>query len=112
MHVLELASVLSNCSLAYRQNSWELFIRPLFEFVLPLFHYESSVSRKDELDRLLKRTFKNFTKLSRTTPDALIHALCGYDLKRSSEEIIQEQTKKWTTRVSHWTEKYEGELLT
>jgi len=77
---VKLGPVLSVCSLGYRKNLWELFIRPLFEFTLPINYFERASSRKEELKRVLKHTFKGFTKLSKTVPDSLINSLCGYDI--------------------------------
>jgi hypothetical protein len=92
----KLGPVLTNCYL------WELFVRPLFEFTLPIDYFECTSSRKNELRRLLRRTFKNFTKIAKTTPDNLISALCGYDLDSRSQEVVQEQAHKWISRASSW----------
>ena len=88
------------------------FHTALFEFVLPLDYFEPSNSGKAELRRLLKRTFKSFTKLSKTTLDKTIEDLCGYETDSRAQEILLEQAKKWKDRLSTWKrDKAEKDIL-
>jgi len=98
----KLSPVLSTTSLDYRKNLWALFIRPLFEFTLPLHKIEVACSRKEELRRLLKFTFKSFTRISKTTPDRIVYKLCGYNIDERAEENHKIQGQKWTERCQNW----------
>jgi len=112
----KLGPVLQLCSLEYRRNLWEIFIKPLFEFTLTLYGTETSVSRKESVQRLLKYTFKSFTKISRTTSDRIIRELSGYDLDERSSSNDHVQESKWSDRsrnrgVNPEEHIYEDELL-
>jgi len=97
-----ISPVLSSRSLDYRKNLWDLFIRPLFEFTLPVDFVETAKTRKNNLRKTLKYTFKCFTKLSKTTPDSLIFELCGYDIDKRGKDIYELQTAKWESRLQNW----------
>jgi len=97
-----LGPLLSKSSLEYRKNLWELFVRPLFEFTLPIHAIEPTQSRKQGLKNLLKHTFKRFTKISKTAPDSLVLRLCGYDLDQRAEEVVCIQREKWNYRKKIW----------
>jgi len=99
---VKLNPVLAGCSLDYRKNLWETFVRPLFEFTLPLHVKESAETRKDELRRLVKYTFKRFTKISRTAPDSIVNRLCGYDIDQRGTSVVRAQEEMWELRSSRW----------
>ena len=75
----KLAPVLSKVSLDYRKNLWTTFIRPLIEFYLPIFHLKPSLEAQERISRVIRRRFKMFTGLSKTTPNRIILALNGFD---------------------------------
>ena len=56
---------LYNATLDARKNLWQVFVVPLFEFTLPLYYYEESVSKKHKLDQILRGSFKSFTGLGK-----------------------------------------------
>lgn len=96
---VSLAPLLSVASLEYRKNLWILFVRPLLDFTLPIHAVEDAESRKEELRRLVRKTFKDFTKLSSTTPNNIIIELCGYDVDSRSKLMMEEQLSKWKQRM-------------
>jgi hypothetical protein len=87
-----------------------MLIRPLFDFTLPIYEIEPAESRKLLLQRLLKKTFKSFTQLSRTTPDGITSALCGYDLDSRAKLVSEREKKKWALRLSRTTRGYSRSL--
>jgi hypothetical protein len=105
-----LGPVLSKCSLGYRKNLWDLFVRPLFEFTLPIHTFEPAATRKDKLRRLVKYTFKSFCRISKTAPDVLIHRLCGYDVDNRGKTLCQEQRAKWQRRSEKWSRIYKEKI--
>ena len=76
----KLYPMLTQSSLNYRENLWSMLMRPLFEFTLAIYEIEPAETRKLQFQRLLKRTFKDFTLLSKTTPDRTILAFCCSEL--------------------------------
>src|SRR5690349_11748901 len=91
--------MLVQSSLNYRKNLWSMLVRPLFEFTLAIYEIEPAETRRLQFQRLLKRTFKDFTLLSKTTPDRTILALCGYELNSRAKEVSLRERKKWKLRL-------------
>ena len=83
----KLYPVLCNASLGYRQNLWQAFILPLFEFTLPLLEYEKAETNILVINRLLRRTFRRFTFLSHNTELEDQEALMGYGLLKRSDYV-------------------------
>jgi len=97
---MKLNPVVSKGSLEYRKNLWQLFIQPLFEFTLSLHLSEPTLGRKEKIKRLLKHTFKSFTKISRTTSDEMIYQICGYNIDERAANNEKLQETKWKERFS------------
>ena len=95
----KLSPCLFNATLELRKNLWQVFVVPLFEFTLPIFHYEDSRSNKLNLERLLRSSFKNFTGLGKTVDTKLIEDLMGYNLYKRSQHMHYISEKKWESRL-------------
>ena len=78
---------------------WQVFVVPLFEFTLPLYYYEESVSKKHTLDQILRGSFKSFTELRKRVNTCLIEDLMGYNLESRSKHIQYISEQKWEFRL-------------
>ena len=93
-----LSPILYHATLDFRKNLWQTFIQPLFEFILPLYHREKAMTRKEKIQTALRNTFKSFTSLKKTVKTELIEDLIGYNIDERSNELQQISLEKWTCR--------------
>lgn len=93
-----LSPTLYNASLDFRKNLWQIFVAPLYEFVLPLFKYEQSKTKRERAETLLRKSFKSYTCLKKTVKTDLINDLMGYELTERSEYLYHVSEQKWIFR--------------
>ena len=62
---IKLWPVLKKISLDYRKNLWTILVRPLFEQLTMLYYSERSITNKNKVLLLLRKTFRKFTHLDR-----------------------------------------------
>jgi len=93
-----LSPFLYNSDLDTKKNLWQVFIQPICEFLLPLYKYESTENRKQDAERVIRKSFKSFLGLHRNTPNIITEKLMGYDYKKRSEFIHQVSLAKWEAR--------------
>jgi hypothetical protein len=96
----KLAPILDRASLDYRKNLWTTFIRPLLEFCLPMYWNEPAKTNRELLERVVRSTFKSMTKLSKTTPNFVVKALCGFKVERRSRYLVELSRLKWEARLN------------
>ena len=58
----KLGPYLYNATLDLQKTSWQVFVLPLFEFTLPTYFYEESLTQKRKLEQVLRSSFKKFIK--------------------------------------------------
>ena len=90
----KLGPCLYNSSLELRKNLWQVFVVPLFEFALPIYYFEDAITKKQKMQGILRRSFKNFTGLGKTVDNQLIEELMGYNLSSRSQCIYYIFEKK------------------
>ena len=81
-----------------KKNLWQVFVRPLIEFVLPLYKWETSKSIIQKADSIFRCTFKLFLGLNRSTENSLVDTLSGFDFRLRAQETYELYTKKWEYR--------------
>jgi len=74
----KLKPLLSSSSLESRYNLWQIFIAPLFEYLIPLLSAEKYPTHHLNVERLMRATFRHFTYLAKITPIYLIDQLTNY----------------------------------
>ena len=89
---------LHNGSLEFRKNLWQVFVVPLFEFTLPIYHAEEAATNRVKVEKLLRRSFKIFTGLGNNVKNQLIDELMGYNPQERSEYMKYVSEKKWESR--------------
>ena len=94
-----LSPTLYNATLDFRRNLWQIFILPLYEFTIPIYHYEEAHSNKMRVELSLRRSFKSFTGLRKTTNTELINDLMAYDIQERSKLLSYLSEKKWKYRL-------------
>jgi len=55
-----LSPFLYNSDLDTKKNLWQVFIQSICEFLLPLYKYESTENRKQDAERVIRKSFKSF----------------------------------------------------
>ena len=95
----KLAPSLYNATLDLRKNLWQMFILPLYEFLLPIYSSEGSTTKKQKVERLLRNSFKSYTGLKKRVDTRLINELMGYNMETRSEQILYISEQKWTWRL-------------
>ena len=99
----KLLPLLRNVSLSYRINLWRVFVRPLFEMLAGLFYVDAESNKKDAL-RLVRKTFKNFTLLSKNIDDETVGALMDFNLEERAAVVQLKAELKWEARKSRCVE--------
>src|SRR5688572_20539823 len=79
-----LSPALYNASLDFRRNMWQIFVLPSYEFIIPLFYYETSKTNQQKLLTMLRSSFKSFTGIQKTASTNLINDLMAYDIEKRS----------------------------
>ena len=72
-HILEktyfirskLSPTLYTASLDFRKNLWQIFVIPMYEFMLPLYYHEESSTKKELVQRMLRKSFKSYTSIKK-----------------------------------------------
>ena len=93
-----LSPTLYNASLDFRRNLWQVFILPLYEFILPLYHFEQAKTAKARVERVLRKSFKNFTGLRKTVNTVLLNQLMAYQIQERSSSLAFISEEKWRSR--------------
>ena len=81
-----------------RKNLWQVFILPLFEFLLPLYANECTKFWKNKITKLVNGTFKLFIGLSKSTPDYITQLLLGYNFIQRAYFMQMSNQMKWEER--------------
>ena len=97
---LRLSPTLYNTSLDFRRNLWQIFILPLYEFILPIYHYEEAETNRAKVEVSLRKYFKSFTGLKKTVNNALLNDLMAYNLQKRSAHLAYISERKWHHRLS------------
>jgi hypothetical protein len=84
---LTLGPLLSNCSLEYKKNIWQVFILPLCDFLTPYYFFEGSKSRKKNIKTLVRKSFKT------------ICLLMGYQINEREDQVIMISEEKYVYRL-------------
>jgi hypothetical protein len=95
-----LVPALYNATLDFRKNLWQIFILPLYEFILPLYYYEEAATNKEKLSLLLRNSFKSYTGLKKNVDTQLIEDLMTYNLPTRSCHLHYISTQKWVARLN------------
>jgi hypothetical protein len=93
-----LSPSLYNASLDFRRNMWQIFILPSYEFIIPLYYYETAKTSRQKLERLLRNSFKSYTGIKRTTSTDLINDLMAYNIRERSDYLFYVSEQKWRYR--------------
>ena len=94
-----LSPTLYNSSLDFRRNLWQVFVLPLFEFILPPYSYEEAESAKKKVELSLRKTFKCFTGLKKMVRTDLTNDLMAYNIQDRSSLLTYLCEQKWQYRL-------------
>jgi len=90
----KLAPLLSKVSFDYRCNLWKTLVKPLYKPVLALVVHNSA-TRINKLETNLKKSFKCFTGLARSTDNAVLSKLCSFDIAQMAGQLMEVVLWKW-----------------
>ncbi len=93
-----LSPVLYNASLDLRKNLWQVFVLPMYEFIIPLYCNEKAKTKRQLLEKLLRKSFKSYTGLKKTVDTNLINDMMGYNLEDRSGQLQYISEQKWRCR--------------
>jgi len=94
----KLMPLLRCSSLESRYNLWQIFISPLFEYLIPLLSAEEYITHQNNVERLQRSTFRQFTFFCKTVPESLIEKLMNYKIKHRINILTYLSQKKWEYR--------------
>ncbi len=94
----KLGPFLYNAEADTKKSLWQLFIQPLFDFLMPLFASESAKTWKNKAIKMTRYSFKLFLKLTSSTSNSLVDSLSGYNLEERSHAMKLITKKKWEAR--------------
>jgi len=94
----KLQPLLYNSTLESRYNLWQIFIAPLFEYIVPLLSSEDYNSNVQNIERLQRSTFRQFTFFRKTVPEYILDKLMNYKLKDRMALFTYLSEKKWACR--------------
>ena len=77
---------------------WQTLIRPLFDATFVLLEYEPSKTQKENVQRLWRRTFKQFLMISKRISTELIQEMAGSDIEKTAQNLVLECKKQWENR--------------
>ena len=97
----KLSPVLSQVSVNYCHNLWQLLVKPLLDPLAILGSLEVAQCWKEKVERLFKFSLKQFLNLGITTPNETLYYISGYNIHERGEILIQDATKRWEARKSH-----------
>jgi len=97
----KLSPVLSQVSVNYCHNLWQLLVKPLLDPLAILGSLEVAQCWKEKVERLFKLSLKQFLNLGITTPNETLYYISGYNIHERGEILIQDATKRWEARKSH-----------
>jgi len=95
----KLSPMIYSISLEMRKNLWQIFIMPLYEFILPIYHQEQATTKRNKMELALRNSFKSFTGLKKGMQTKLIQDLMDYDLNERSKYLYDISQKRWKTRA-------------
>ena len=72
--------IIDTISPEYRKNLRSTFIKPHFELIAILHASEPALNNRTILERAFRKSFQSITKIGKTTPLSLQHALIGTNL--------------------------------
>ena len=94
----KLSPALYNASLGLRKNLWQIFVVPMYEFLLPLFFHEQVEIRKQKIDQMMRMSFKAYTGLKKTINNSIVEDLMGYNLIKRASILHHISEQKWNYR--------------
>ena len=95
---VKLYPYLQNASADARRDMWQTMIRPLFDATFVLLEYEPSKTQKENVQRLWRKTFKQFLMISKRINTKLILEMAGSDIEKTAENLVSECKKQWENR--------------
>ena len=95
----KLFPALHNSTLSYRYNMWQIFIAPLFDFILPLISVEFYASPVQRAELLLRKTLRQFTFLHNNVSINTFHNLFNYHLRDRAKLLEYISHQKWLARL-------------
>ena len=93
----KLTPLLSKVSFDYRCNLWKVLVKPLYKPVLALMA-QNNITRVRNLEINLKKSFKRFTGLSKSTDDAVLGRLVSFDFSTLARYSEQTALRKLSLR--------------
>jgi len=91
----KLAIFTRKISLYYRKNLWKVFIQPLIEASTLLFASEKAKTNRAKLERICRKTFKQFVGLKPRASVELTAKLMNFDLSQRAEHSFKLNKAKW-----------------
>ena len=88
----------------YRKNLWSTFIKSHFELLAILHASEPALNNRTILERAFRKSFQSITKIGKTIPLSLQHALIGTNLSERGSFL-------WTLNNQRWECKGKGRLF-
>jgi len=80
---------------------WQTMVAPLFNAAYILLEYEPSETHKVNLERIQRKTFKQFLMVSKRTNTALVRDMIRRDLRTVALDVVNTCKKQWEERKSY-----------
>jgi len=87
--LVKLYPYLKNATCDARRDMWQTMVRPLFNAALCLQHYEPSKSQKQNLDKLWRKTFKEFMMISKRTGNDMVDEMIAVNLEEIATNVVE-----------------------
>ena len=90
--------IIDTISPGYRKNLWSTFIKSHFELLAILHASEPALNNRTILERAFRKSFQSITKIGKTTPLSLQHALIGTNLSERGNFLWTLNNLRWECR--------------
>ena len=96
---IKLWPVLKRVSMEYCKKLWTILIRPLFEQLSILYYCERGKANKEQVQQVLRHTFRRFTLLKKNISNEVIHDLMQFDINERANQNMAATKHKWEVRM-------------
>ena len=92
---------LKNATADGRRDMWQTMVMPLFNACFSLFHFEPSKTHKEALEKLWRKTLKQFMMIPMSTPNELVSEMINRELEELCTNNAMIACQKWEDRLNY-----------
>ena len=100
---LKLSPILTQVSMKYCFNLWQLLVKPLLDPLAILSSLETAQSRQNKAEVVFRKSLKIFLNIGTTTPNSTLTYISGYDIIQRGKFLVDDATKRWELRKNRST---------